>query len=87
MWEDYDVPGGTLRENIYGEGQKYLRDDHYGHKFKYPSDFQGDTAIMADGKEDLVNGSEAHETTNGVAAPSKKVQVSVNEKTVQQETV
>lgn len=46
MWEDYDVPGGTLRENLYGvEGQKHLRDDHYGHKFKYGSSFEGDTIV------------------------------------------
>ena len=46
LWEDYDVPGGTLRENLYGEKDKpYLRDDHYGHKFRYGNteDFQGDT--------------------------------------------
>lgn len=46
LWEDYDVPGGTLRENLYGEkGHSYLRDDHYGHKFRYGNeeDFQGDT--------------------------------------------
>jgi hypothetical protein len=52
MWEDYDVPGGTLRGNLYGvEGQKYLRDDHYGHRFKYPSEFQGDTVAVENGKE------------------------------------
>lgn len=45
MWEDYDVPGGTLRENIYGKGQRYLRDDHYGHKFKFGSGFEGDTIV------------------------------------------
>ncbi|KAL6253241.1 hypothetical protein RBB50_000964 [Rhinocladiella similis] len=44
MWDDYDFPGGTLRENLYGvQGQKYLRDDHYGHKFRYGSGFVGDT--------------------------------------------
>lgn len=48
MWEDYEVPGGTLRENLYGvKGQTMLRDDHYGHKFKYGSGFQGDT-LQAD---------------------------------------
>jgi alkanesulfonate monooxygenase SsuD/methylene tetrahydromethanopterin reductase-like flavin-dependent oxidoreductase (luciferase family) len=34
MWEDYDTPGGTFRENLYGEGNKTLRDDHYGSGFK-----------------------------------------------------
>jgi hypothetical protein len=33
FWEDYDVTGGTFRENMLG--QTYLRDDHYGSKFKY----------------------------------------------------
>ena len=33
MWEDYDFPGGTFRENLMG--LKLLRDDHYGSKFKY----------------------------------------------------
>jgi alkanesulfonate monooxygenase SsuD/methylene tetrahydromethanopterin reductase-like flavin-dependent oxidoreductase (luciferase family) len=34
MWEDYEAPGGTFRENLYGPGQKTLRDDHYGSTFK-----------------------------------------------------
>jgi hypothetical protein len=33
MWEDYDFPGGTFRENLLG--QKLLRDDHYSSRFKY----------------------------------------------------
>ena len=32
-WEDYDVPGGTFRENLLGS--KELRDDHYGATFKW----------------------------------------------------
>lgn len=36
FWEDYAVPGGTLRENFYGEkGQKRLPDDHPGTKFAW----------------------------------------------------
>ena len=35
FWKDYNVPGGALRENIYGAGQRKLRDDHYGHTFAY----------------------------------------------------
>lgn len=31
-WRDYDVPGGTFRENLMG--QKELRADHYGATFK-----------------------------------------------------
>jgi hypothetical protein len=33
MWEDYDFPCGTFRENLLG--QRLLRDDHYGSRFKY----------------------------------------------------
>ncbi|KAH9902337.1 coenzyme dependent N5,N10-methylene tetrahydromethanopterin reductase [Xylariomycetidae sp. FL2044] len=33
FWEDYDVPGGTFRENLLG--RKTLRDDHYGSRFKW----------------------------------------------------
>jgi hypothetical protein len=81
MWEDYDVPSGTLRESFYAsEGQEYLRDDHYGHKFKYPSEFQGDTVPMANGKEEVVNGEKSEVKTNGV--PIKSEQVIVNEKVV-----
>ena len=36
MWEDYDFPQGTFRENLLG--QKHLRDDHYGSRFKYPKE-------------------------------------------------
>lgn len=36
MWDDYDAPGGTFRENLLG--QKTLRDDHYGSKFKWGKD-------------------------------------------------
>ena len=35
MWDDYAVPGGTFRENLYGKGQSKLRDDHYGSTFKW----------------------------------------------------
>jgi FMN-dependent oxidoreductase (nitrilotriacetate monooxygenase family) len=35
FWMDYDVPGGTFRENLMGAGQSRLRDDHYGHTFVY----------------------------------------------------
>jgi len=33
MWENYDFPNGTFRENLLG--QKLLRDDHFGSNFKY----------------------------------------------------
>ena len=35
-WEDYPVPGGTLRENIYSSpGKPFLAEDHPGSKFKW----------------------------------------------------
>jgi alkanesulfonate monooxygenase SsuD/methylene tetrahydromethanopterin reductase-like flavin-dependent oxidoreductase (luciferase family) len=35
-WNDYAVPGGTLRENLSGKpGQPHLAPDHPGSKFKY----------------------------------------------------
>lgn len=40
-WDDYEVPGGALRENIYGAGQKKLRDDHFGSTYKY-DDWNGE---------------------------------------------
>jgi alkanesulfonate monooxygenase SsuD/methylene tetrahydromethanopterin reductase-like flavin-dependent oxidoreductase (luciferase family) len=33
MWDDYDFPGGTFRENMLGT--RVLREDHYGSRFKY----------------------------------------------------
>ncbi|TVY44839.1 Dimethyl-sulfide monooxygenase [Lachnellula subtilissima] len=47
FWDDYDVPGGTFRENMYGEGQKHLRDDHYGSSFKWGRNetVAGDTEV------------------------------------------
>ncbi|EHK99336.1 putative monooxygenase moxC [Glarea lozoyensis 74030] len=36
MWEDYTVPGGTLRENMYGvPGQKTPLDTHPSSRFRY----------------------------------------------------
>lgn len=32
FWKDYDVPGGTFRENLMGQSE--LRSDHYGASFK-----------------------------------------------------
>jgi hypothetical protein len=78
------VPGGTLRENLYGvEGQKHLRDDHYGHKFKYPSEFKGDTLASEAEKNEEANGVCPEEIKrNGVEVPVKKGQVTVTEEAV-----
>jgi alkanesulfonate monooxygenase SsuD/methylene tetrahydromethanopterin reductase-like flavin-dependent oxidoreductase (luciferase family) len=36
MWEDYDVPGGSLRENLNGNvGRKRVPANHYAEKFKW----------------------------------------------------
>ncbi|CAG9984426.1 unnamed protein product [Clonostachys byssicola] len=34
-WDDYDAPGGTLRENAQGKGNSRLRTDHFGHSYTY----------------------------------------------------
>jgi hypothetical protein len=81
MWEDYDMPGGALREILYSiERQKYLRDDHYGRKFKYLSEFQAGNATMPNWKEEVVNGEKSELKTNGVVAQiHKSGQVIVDE--------
>lgn len=76
-----------LRENLYGvEGQKYLRDDHYRQKFKYPSEFQGDTVATTNGKNEVVNGEKSELKTNSVVELIKKSgQITVDEKAVSKE--
>lgn len=34
-WDDYEVPGGTLRENVQGRGNSRLRVDHVGSTYKF----------------------------------------------------
>ena len=34
-WNDYEVPGGTLRENVQGKGNCRLREDHVGSRYKF----------------------------------------------------
>ncbi|KAH6677711.1 luciferase-like domain-containing protein [Halenospora varia] len=85
MWDDYDVPGGTLRENLYGfEGQKYLRDDHYGHKFRYGTDFEGDT--MTEQVAEKTNGVESETKTNGRVVVVKNGEATVTETEVSVKT-
>lgn len=39
FWEDYAVPGGTLRENVYATpGQPHLREDHPAKKYTWKKD-------------------------------------------------
>ncbi|KAK4960330.1 hypothetical protein LTR10_003225 [Elasticomyces elasticus] len=41
MWEDYDVPGGSLRENLNGHvGRKRVPEDHYAEQFKWAADVE-----------------------------------------------
>ncbi|KAK9770964.1 putative Luciferase-like domain-containing protein [Seiridium cardinale] len=64
MWEDYEVEGGSLRENLYSTpGQKELPEDHYGHKFKWGSGYKGESIerLMA---EKTVDGARA-DVNNG----------------------
>jgi hypothetical protein len=69
MWEDYEVEGGTLRENLYStKGMNELREDHYGHMFKYGSDFEGD-GLRAWNKE---KAEKATTDTNGAQEPAAK---------------
>jgi hypothetical protein len=69
MWEDYEVEGGTLRENLYStKGMSMLRDDHYGHLFKYGSGFLGD-GLTAWDKE---KAEQVTTDTNGAPAPAAK---------------
>ncbi|KAK3044278.1 hypothetical protein LTS18_001716, partial [Coniosporium uncinatum] len=86
MWEDYDVPGGTLRENLYGvPGQARLREDHYGSKFKWGSGFQGDTieAFKAgQAAKESANGTDEDSKKNGIEVPVTKGNVVVAEEAV-----
>lgn len=51
MWEDYDFPHGTFRENLLG--QKVPRDDHYGSKFKYPKEGEKNVQVHKPGVVEL----------------------------------
>jgi alkanesulfonate monooxygenase SsuD/methylene tetrahydromethanopterin reductase-like flavin-dependent oxidoreductase (luciferase family) len=44
-WDDYEVPVGTFKENLYGKGQKELREDHYGSKFKWGKEIEWDNKV------------------------------------------
>lgn len=34
-WDDYEMPGGTLRENAQGRGNSRLRSDHIGSTYVF----------------------------------------------------
>lgn len=57
MRETYEAEGGSLRENLYGvRGMKELPADHYGHKFKYGSNFEGDSIEALQKVNGVANG-------------------------------
>ena len=58
-WSDYDVPGGTFRENLLG--QKELRSDHYGASFKVGAA----QATSINGKEIATSNGEEKAVMNG----------------------
>lgn len=39
-WDEYEVPGGTLRENVQGQGHSRLREDHFGSSYRF-NQFEG----------------------------------------------
>ncbi|KAH8883609.1 Nitrilotriacetate monooxygenase component A/pristinamycin IIA synthase subunit A [Thozetella sp. PMI_491] len=69
MWEDYAVPGGSLRENLTGvPGCKELPADHYGHKFKWGTGFEGDSVEAfraAEAEKEKMDVETNGEKTNG----------------------
>ncbi|QDS69287.1 hypothetical protein FKW77_002556 [Venturia effusa] len=63
-WDDYPVPGGTARENLYGkEGEKLLAPEHPGAKFRWnaPASSNGDAILV-----------KSNGTSSSSAPPSKK---------------
>lgn len=72
MWDDYDIEGGSLRENLYGvKGMAGLPDEHYGSKFKYPSEFKGDSMVEYEEKQKEEQEAELISQTNGDSVPTK----------------
>jgi hypothetical protein len=60
LWEDYDHPGGTFRENLLG--QKGLADDHYGASFKWGTE---KAAAAAESKGPKVDAPKGHSGVSG----------------------
>lgn len=56
-WDEYPIPGGTMRENLaHAPGSPYLADDHPGSKFKTGSTSEGVTeATVLDSADGLVH--------------------------------
>lgn len=81
--QDYAYVGGTLRENLYGiEGQKHLRDDHYGHKFKFGSGFEGDTIEAFKAAQATKISTAKRRRSNGPDVPIKNGHVKTSEQAV-----
>lgn len=76
FWKDYDVPGGTLRENYYGiPGQSRLPDDHVGTKYAWRAGEdvptyarEADSEVSAEPTNGVGNGA-----TNGTKRKSEAV--------------
>jgi hypothetical protein len=67
MWDDYTVPGGTFRENLYGiPGQTYLPDHHPGSKFKWD-------VLKSDANDDT---REVEHKTNAIVESGNAMEVS-----------
>jgi hypothetical protein len=57
MWDDYAVPGGTFRENLYGmPDQTFLPDHHPGSKFKWNAPKQQVNGEVKENKQVYSNG-------------------------------
>ena len=76
MWEDYAVPGGTLRENLHGRpGKPCLPEVHQTAKFRYSNlkktaeidEFGNVTINRAEEEKDIVNGVEDLKVSEKVA--------------------
>jgi hypothetical protein len=79
FWDDYTVPGGTLRENYYGiTGQKRLPDNHPGSKYvwrageeipKYAEETKASNGVKRKADDELVK----DDGTNGTNGTKVKV--------------
>lgn len=66
FWNDYDYPGGTLRENLFGRA--HVADDHPAGKYKWKAD--SEFPLSTNGHED--NSSDSNGKSNEKGSASKK---------------
>ncbi|CAG79761.1 luciferase-like domain-containing protein [Yarrowia lipolytica] len=68
FWEDYAVPGGTLRENVFATpGLPHLRDDHPAKKYTWKKD----EPFPLDEEGNLREGNTSEETSDGQNKPEE----------------